>query len=734
MIDRLRSKQIVLLGIGHTNAHVVRMWGMKPIDDADLTCISDYSIATYSGMLPAVLAGQVPQRQMQIDLVRLCSSVGARLITDRVTSIDHARRQLQFESRPPVPFDVLSIGIGSVPSVEGVTLDGAALLPIKPMQTFLQRLSSAVQSRAAAEGHAGSHENAPLRVAVVGSGVAGIEILFCLPAMLRKLRVRHSSLHLVTRSRQILPEVGARARSLILKEIQQRGVSLSTGHAVVRIAPRRVELDDGTNLDADLVIWATGATSPESLKTLGLPLDDRGFIKTDASLQSISGQPIFAVGDTGAIADQHLPKAGVYAVRQGPVLWKNIRRVLGGEPLVDYVPQKSFLKLINLGDGRAAGQWHGLVFSGRWVMRLKDYIDSTFMEKYRPQSMNGGDEPMQCRGCGCKLGADILESALRADGSDVSGLAAGGRLTLDDAAEIGGDPAGPLVASTDFFSSPFDDAFLSGRVAALHSASDLVATGAAVTHALANVVLPEGEGRTQQRFLSDLLAGARLEFQAMGAEVVGGHTIVGPRAEVGFTVVGKPLGGSLICKENLRVGDQLVLTKPLGVGVLLAAHMRARCDADHFQALMTTMLSRQHEIARIATELQIDAGTDVTGFGLAGHLLEMLSASHVSATLKLSEVPLLAGAASALADGIESSLAPANRSASAKISISEDKRQTACYQALFDPQTCGGLLLGIPPGAVDPFLSAVAAAGLTKPSRIGEIQPWRDGDRPLAAE
>ena len=226
-------------------------------------------------------------------------------------------------------------------------------------------------------------------------------------------------------------------------------------------------------------------------------------------------------------------------------MWENIARSLSGQPLQDYDPQQSFLKLINKGDGTAIGQWKGFAFEGSWVMRLKDRIDSQFMEKYRPQAMMADDEPMQCRGCGCKLGSIDLESALTAS-SDIE---------LEDAAQLGDSD---LVASTDFFTSPFQDAYLVGRIAALHSASDIICTGAAVSDALANVVLPEGDAATQAKTLRDFLAGARLEFAAMGGKVVGGHTIVGPRMEVGFTVIGKQIGSSLIRKRNLKVGDQLL--------------------------------------------------------------------------------------------------------------------------------------------------------------------------------
>lgn len=680
--DPLPSKHIVLLGVGHTNAHIVRMWGMHRFNDVSLTCVSDNAVASYSGMLPAVLAGQKTKTDMEIDLVRLCNSVGARLITGEVTGLDRERRELQIAGRPAVYFDALSIGVGSVPMVDGIAIEGDSMLKIKPMQSFLDRLTAKLQAcQVALNGR-------PLKVVVVGSGVAGTEILFCLPAFLKNHDIHNYSLTMVTRSEQILPSVSAAMRGRAMRECSRRQIDIRTRSAVVAVRQSEVELSGNQTLPADILIWATGASAPPLLDRLGLPVNELGFLATEPTLQSTCGAPVFAVGDTGTIRGSSLAKAGVYAVRQGPILWQNLRRILCGQTLVEYKPQTSFMKLINKGDGSAIGEWKGVAFEGRWAMRLKDRIDTKFMEKYAPQIMES-DGKMQCKGCGCKLGADVLDGAIdfadRTNGPENA-------VELEDAAPIGDDDDN-LIASTDFFTSPVDDAYLSGRIAALHSASDIIASGARVTQAIANVVLPEGDTAAQGRMLRDFTAGAGEEFAAMGARVVGGHTIVGPRFEAGFTVIGKPLGASPLCKGNLKTGDLLVLTKPLGVGILFAAHMRSLCKAADYQRMLTTVLLRQNHVAEMAVSAEVTAGTDVTGFGLMGHLLEMLDASKANARLDLESIPILPGVESAIRKGIESSLAPQNLIASAR--VTSDRKADPRYKALFDPQTCGGLLLGM---------------------------------------
>ena len=715
MNEGLASRHVVLLGVGHTNAHVLRMHGMQGLPDTSLTCISEQVVATYSGMLPAVLAGQVPPEAMEIDLVQLCASVGARLITERVSGLRPNDRQILFENRPPMQYDLLSIGVGSRAVRTGVTLRSPSVVEIKPMQSFLQRLQAVVSKLQE------TVVDRPLRVAVAGAGAAGVEIAFCLPQFLTAHWPSDYSLTLITRSKQVLEGGRARTRKLVLDALQDRQVNVITQANVTSIDEGSVRLGNGHTVEADLVIWSTGAAPVPLLQQLQLDTDDRGFLLTHPTLQSVTSPHVFAVGDTGTIANQKTPKAGVHAVRQGPVLWENLQRALAGTPLQRYRPQHSFLQLLNLGDGTAIGQWKALAFSGHWVMRLKHHIDTTFMEKFQPRPMLEEAAAMQCRGCGCKVGADLLNAA----------LPAAGKLKFDDAAEIGHADQHKLVASTDFFTSPFDDPFLTGRIAALHAASDIVASGANARYALSNVVLPTGPHGSQQAILKDLLAGAKLEFDAMGASIVGGHTIEGPRLEIGFTVIGDAIGEHLLEKKNLQPGDGLYITKPVGTGVLLAAHMRSRCTAKHYRRLVDAMLQRQHEYATLAIESGVLAGTDITGFGLAGHLLEMLDASQAGAVLHLNQVPMLAGATETIVSGIQSSLAPSNRLAVAKMEATGDIRRSPAFDLLFDPQTCGGLLFAGSEEPIKTLQSKIAMSKLQPLVRIGDVTSLKDPQRPL---
>jgi selenide,water dikinase len=733
MHSSLPRHDVVLLGVGHTNAHVLRMWRMAPLSDCRLTCISDHDWATYSGMLPGTLAGLYPSERMQIDLVRLCAATGARLIRSRVIGLDREARRLLFDDRPPIPYDVLSVGIGSLPRNGGLATRDDTLLTIKPMQTFLDRLQArlTVLAKPATQ--------RPLHLAVVGAGAGGVEICFCLPHYLRRnwpeLRF---DLRLIDRS-GVLNGAPARTAAAARRELAARGVELVLGREVRSAANGQVVLDDGTQLEVDAALWATTATAPPLLRRLGLATDDDGFLLTRGTLQTTSDDRVFAVGDSGTSAANRTPKAGVFAVRQGPVLWQNIQMLLKGEPCVEYLPQRGFLSLLATGDRRAILSYKGMTFHASWCWKLKDYIDSRFMNMYQDyRPMPGHDaqaEPaastMRCTGCGGKVGGSVLSRVLDRLEIPPSPHVLVGLEAPDDAAIVRMPEGRPVVATVDFFTAFLDDPYLVGRVAALNALSDVFAIGASPLAALAIATVPVGPERQQEQLLHELLAGGLEELRRAGATLAGGHTIEGPNVTIGFTVLADSMQGPPKLKGNLRAGDRLVLTKPLGTGILLAAHNQARLRAEWFDPLLRMLLAGNQRPAAIAHELGVQAITDVTGFGLAGHLLEMLRASGVGSELHLDRLPLLPGVAELVAEGVESTLAPANRAAQAEI---EDRRPGDPPQAqsiIFDPQTSGGLLCGVAAANADALVSRLRGEGCPDATIIGEVIACPEDQRRL---
>ncbi len=726
MQTRLGKQTIVLLGIGHTNAHVLRMWKMKPLDDTQLICVSNFPKSTYSGMMPAVLAGQYNENDMEIDLVRFCASAGVRLVIGDVAGLDQTRQRLLFRDRPPIQWDLLSIGVGSRPSFRNVDVrDHSRVVSIKPMQRFMDRLRQHI-------GEASLAGQGP-KVAIIGGGLGGIEIACALDQRLKtdpqSLGAHPNAGHeiqLVTAAEQIEAGLSSQAAQRIDAVLRARQIDVRFQTRVTAIDGRTLEVDSGAPLEADVVIWATSAVGPPVLDKLNLDQDERGFLRTRATLQSVSHDRVFAVGDSGSMIDHPLPKAGVFAVRQGPVLWDNLRRSIWDRSLLAYQPQTGFLKLVNSSDGKAVMDYRGRGFYGRWCWWLKDRIDSKFMamfHDYQPMKMTAPPSTtpadMRCLGCGGKIGGQLLSEVLSELEVEPHDDVVIGLDQPDDAAIVKTSDQ-QVTVTTDFFASPINDPYLVGRIALLNAASDLFVMGAQPTAALAMVQIPEGHHRGQSQVMRELMAGCLEELKRMRAALVGGHSIEGPRLMAGFTVLGKQLVDPTT-KGRLRVGDRLILSKPLGTGVLLAGLMQAKLDADGYQQLVHAMTQSNAVALELIRRFDVSALTDVTGFGLAGHLIEMLKASRISARLQLDSVPLLPGTRGLMSQGIESTLTPDNRQVSEQFTIRMGRHSELESAPLFDPQTAGGLLIGAGKSVAPQVLALLADYGFDHAAIVGEV-------------
>jgi selenide,water dikinase len=700
------------------------MWKMHPISDAQLVCISNFPTATYSGMMPGVLAGQYPPAAMEIDLVRLCQSAGARLIVDEVTGLDTENQTIEFRNRPALSYQILSIGVGSKPTFAGAEVaKDSCLIAVKPMQTFLERLDGKLDALTESSS-SNDQKHKKIRIVVVGGGIGSIEIAF---AMKRRLRDQDRSFEigLVTGSEKVGAGLTDSTKASVKEQLQSHGIDTHCGQRVAEVHQKSVRLADGKQIDADIVIWATSAVAPELLGLFDLDKDAKGFISTKPTLQSVSNDRVFAVGDSGTIVKSQTAKAGVFAVRQGKILWKNILQLIQDKPLVEYHPQKKFLKLINTADGKSIAEYGNRTFHSPWAWKLKNRIDSKFVAMYQdytlmPMKMsNDSESEMRCLGCGGKIGSQILSAVLDELEVPPHEDVVIGLENPDDAAVIR-THGNQVTVTTDFFASPMNDPYLVGRIACLNSISDCFVMGAQPTAALAMVQLPFLHPRAQLQFMRELMAGSIEELKRCGATIVGGHSIEGPRLTIGFTVMGRQLVPAKT-KGMLNVGDQLILTKPLGTGVMLAALMQCQMAGLNYQPLVDAMLKSNQIALPLITDHVVSGITDVTGFGLAGHLAEMLNASNKSARIAMRDIPILPGCQELIEQNIESTLAPDNRAVIEKIGFSGidvGSRKTA---SLFDPQTSGGLLFGVAEANSTKVLKFLADNGFDDSAVIGEV-------------
>ncbi len=693
---------IVLLGAGHAHVEVLRRFAMRPEPGVRLTLIGREPETPYSGMLPGLIRCEYTHQQAHIDLAPLAALANARLILAEATSFDPDNRTVAVTGRPDIPFDLLSVDVGGIPAVP----DGGGI-GVKPIGGFLDRL------------HRLEAELAPgARIGVVGGGPGGVELALALAVRFAgQLR-----LVLISATPDPIAAAPAAARRAVRQALVEAGVELVCGVTATALAGDRLLLSDGSYIEVATALWANGIVGPPFLAASGVACDRTGCIRITNELRSVSHPRVFAAGDCASLDGTPRPKAGVWAVRAGVPLADNLRRAATGRPLEAWRPQRDALVILGLGNGRAVAWRNGLTLQGRKVAWLKDRIDRRWMRMYTDMRMEPDpDAPMRCGGCGAKVGAEVLAAALatlpRVETPDLL-------TALDDAAVLKPPLGKLLVQSVDHFRGFIDDPFVFGQIAAAHALSDLYAMGADPWTALAIASVAYATGDKMRTELSAMLLGASEILAEAGCALVGGHSAEAAEPALGFAVTGLVESGRILRKSGLQPGDQLVLTKPLGTGIILAGHMRGNARAQWLLAAIESMRTTNAEAARIGLSYRPRAGTDVTGFGLAGHLQEMLEASAVAAVLRLAAIPALPGARALAAHGIESTLAPENRR------ILGDTPDTAL---LVDPQTSGGLLLGFPASRAGACLQALQDSGINA-AIIGEVEPAQEDARRIRLE
>ena len=722
MDDPYITSDLVLIGGGHSHLFVLRQLAMNPPRRARITLVARDLHTPYSGMLPGYIAGHYSHDETHIDLLPLARQAGARVIHGEVDAIDCDAGQVSIKGRPPLDYDLLSINIGSRPMIPDGG-DGQYQIAVKPVDRFISSWQQIERRLLESDGE--------LRLAIVGGGAGGVELALSLQH--RAARLEHCRARLkvsiVTDADCLLRGHNRRVREHFERILQKRSIAIHYRHAVHGYDGVNLQGDFSSPLAADAVIWVTSASPAGWLGDSGLALDDDGFIRVNACLQSVSHEQVFAAGDIAAVSGYPRPKSGVFAVRQGLPLAHNLQRRLAGKTLKPFTPQTRFLSLISTGDRNAVASRGRWALQGRWCWWFKDRIDRKFIRRFTElpdmQITTAEDAadiaPMHCGGCGSKVGSQVLEAVLE-QVKQVYGVdASGGFQHADDAAVIEVPQGMRLFQSIDHFRSIVDDPYLFGRIAANHALGDLFAMGVEAHSALvlANVVY--GSERKQSQDLYQLMSGVIETLQQHQTLLLGGHSGEASQMSCGLSVNGFASGDELMLKQGMRAGDGLILTKPLGSGVLFAADMRARARGDWLDVAIEQMLVSSQGAAQCLRLFGVKACTDITGFGLAGHLYEMLRASDCAAELSLDRLPLLPGVVELAQEGIESSLQPQNIRIRHRIIDSADFSKHAAYPLLFDPQTAGGLLASVPAQEVEACLVQLHAQGYVEARIIGHV-------------
>ena len=538
------TKDLVLVGGGHAHVHVLKSFGMRPVEGVRVTLIARDVETPYSGMLPGYVAGSYSFEECHIDLGRLARFAGARLVRDEAIGFDRTARRVLTRRHPPIRYDFLSLDIGSAPRADDVPGAAEHAIPVKPIARFAVRWEGLL-ARAA--------DMPRLRLAVVGGGAGGVELALSAHHRLSGLCREKPEVTLVTKG-ELLPSHNRRVRRAFEWRFAARGMALLTATEIVRVEPGGLVCADGRRIAFDEALWVTDAGAAAWLAETGLPLTDKGFVEIDDTLASPGDPRIFAAGDVATMPKHPREKAGVYAVRQGPPLARNLRRALAGRQLRRAVPQRRGLALIGAGDGHAVASRGPFCAEGAYLWRLKEWIDRRWMRRYQelPQMLaEPGEEPMRCGGCAAKVPAAILGRVIERLQPATKEVVTIGLGTPDDAALIEFPGAPPLLQTVDFFRAMIDDPYLFGRIAATHALADIYAMGGRPETALAIAALPPARPEIVEQDLYHMLRGALDVLEAAGAVLVGGHSAEGAELGLGFAVTGQVRGGPIAAQGRV---------------------------------------------------------------------------------------------------------------------------------------------------------------------------------------
>ena len=744
---------------------VLRRFGMKPHPGVRLTLVTPTLFAPYSGMIPGFVSGFYSLQDCHIDLCRLARFANARVVLSAARSID-ASSQTVFlndsmisqdaRGRPGIKYDVLSINVGITPSTNGIPGVAEYTIPVKPISSFATRLENILDKFT--QRMKISDNSKPYGIIVVGGGAGGVELGCALHYRLEQI-VRKEvsspmgdtmsscfSITIVSKGK-LLRGLHDSARKRMLRLLKERNISLYEMTGVDRVEEGVLHCCTAT-LAFDDCLWCTQAKAPEWFQDTDLKLDSDGYVLVDEYLRVDGGHGnVFAAGDCVTMSQTPRPKAGVYAVRAGPIIADNIERKLSGMQLRAWYPQESNLNLIACGNQYAlmAKQW--FTYDAAFLWSWKDRIDRAFMKKYGSglDSMKSNMQPranqpmereyqelleqasMRCGGCGSKVGSTILTSVLESIQKRQGTVIEWG----DDAAILSLPKSGhSLIQTLDFFKCPMQlqDPYTFGYISAVHAMSDCYAMNGTPTSALALAVLPFSTRSKMKEQLHHLMSGAVDALAEAGCSLVGGHTSEGMELSMGFSVTGEVPSDRVWRKEGMRIGDDIILIKPLGTGVLLAAAEEGLPVGEWFPAVKDIMCQSNRAGQQVLQKYSITACTDVTGFGLGGHLLEMCKASRVRCQIEARSIPVLPGVHYALSHGAKSSLAGENEQLTQdSITWDMNHQDSSMNGILCDPQTSGGLLCSIDPSQTEDCLYDLSTVGFAHAARIGQVIAGKTG-------
>ena len=659
---------------------VLKKLCMNKINGLHTILISEHYAATYSGMTPGYIHKDFSREEISIDLQRLCFNAGATFIKDKVINLDTSIQKLDLQNFHSIHYDLLSINSGSISNTKKIKIDNSSkcffVKPISSLVINLKQIDQAIKIKKS-------------KIAIIGGGVASYELAFSL------LRRYEHPLEITILGKKILEEknLNKKTKNNIRTIAKNLGIKEYTGE-VISISETFLTLKNGKKLDCNLSLLSTGAGIELWLSKSNLNKDENGFITVDNNLLSTNKKNIFVTGDVCNVDNKIRAKSGVMAVRQGEILKENIFLKLTGKTLIKFQPQKNWLYLIGTYNGYALLNYFFLSFHGRWCWKFKLWIDKNFINKFKfinNRSMhkkkfelkNSKNIKMYCQGCGSKVSKNTLIEYVRKTNDNID---------LADSSIIHNNSSKILqtIDHIKLFSSlnPFDF----GKISYLHSQNDILAGGGIVKSLSVSIGVPFSENFIEKFYLEYFMEGIKSEAYKDKCFISSGHSYQSRESGITLTLNGEI--ENITSKNSAREGDLIYLSKRLGTGYLLAAYFNnsQMLSCNDFEKIIENLKLGNLFAVNSARSFGSRTMTDISGYGLSSHLIDICLSSNLSSELTINKNILINSNLDLLKKFQSTGFENNHKSSSKFIEISE---KHPLKNILYDPQTNGPMLMTI---------------------------------------
>ncbi len=688
------NNDLVLIGGGHSHIMLMMELFKKPIKGNRITLISNEIDTPYSGMIPGFIEGIYTWRETHIDLYKLCFKLDIRFIHSEVLEISAFNKEIILKNRPKIKFDVLSINTGI--KSNNKTIKGALkyCIPVKPISKLSNKFLNEIKKNN--------------NIAFIGGGPASVELALGLQKRFKNNK-SNLQISIITGKNGLLSSFPPKTRKIAKQTLKNTKINVIEKVEVIEVQKDKLLLSNKTKLKIDKSILSTNAMPPEWIKKSDIILNPNNFIIVNDKFQT-NYNYVFAAGDVVDFNNQNLSKSGVFAVKSGKPLAKSIRGFIQKKEAVPYKFNKNYLSIIGLSNGLAIATKYNLTFTSKFCFLLKKLIDLKFVKKFNNLRQNNYSNfsdllkifdkiikksneniptyQMQCRGCAAKVDFNALKKALPKNIMNTS----------EDAINIKNYPK--LYQSVDMISAIVSDPYLLGKIAANHAISDIIAVNSKLISALMILQLPFSNSEINSRDLEQVTTGASDVLKLIDCSMSGGHTMIGKDKDpiIGFSVIGEKKNiVSHKIPSKLKVNDVLILTEKIGSGIIFSGINNDLIDSYYQIEVLNQMSKGNINFSKISNKLKTLSMTDITGFGLVNHLLNLIKrdSENIGLTIYPEKIPVFNGVKEALSKKVRSSLYDKNFKTAQK-NLIYDRETKLIDEILYDPQTVGGLAFIIP--------------------------------------